>query len=712
MIYGVRAPLGVCSRSLMPIRRHDLPWLPRATACRSECLLVVRPKNAAFKRSFATSTALRQPAQSATAGAKATAAAAKKDAPKQVAEQATAKIQAQEQRKADWAIIKDMSKYLWPKDNPWAKARVVGAISLMIGGKYLNVQVPFFFKEIVDGLNILVSDPGTALAVSISALIFGYGLSRVGASVFGEMRNALFASVSQQAVRTVARDTFHHLLRLDTKFHLTRSVGGLTKDIDRGTRGISFVLQSMIFHIVPTIFEVSVVCGILTVKYGWLYAAITAATLAAYTAFTITTTAWRTKFRRRANAADTKAQSLATDALLNHDAVRFFNNEKFEVARYDEALRDYQKNTIQTLTSLAFLNSGQNVIFSTALTATMFLGAYGVQAGALTVGDLVMINGLVFQLSMPLNFLGSVYREMRQSLLDMEKLFTLQKENLAIKDSPNATELTLSRGGEIRFQNVTFGYRENVPVLRDLTLTIPAGKKVAVVGPSGCGKSTLLRLLYRSYDVQDGQILIDDQDIRNVTLKSLRRAVGVVPQDTPLFNDTIDFNIRYGNMDAPASAVEPAARRAQLHDTISSWPDGYQTKVGERGGMVSGGEKQRLAVARLLLKDPPVLFFDEATSSLDTKTEAALMQNINGIIRENRRTSVFVAHRLRTIADADIIFVMDRGHVVEQGTHAQLLENGGVYKELWDKSSQDIETTDAGAKAAEGDKKNTTGATQ
>ncbi|KAH8895867.1 iron-sulfur clusters transporter ATM1 [Thozetella sp. PMI_491] len=623
-------------------------------------------------------------------------------ASKPAQELATAKNQAQEQRKADWAIIKDMTKYLWPKHNPWAKARVVGAVGLMMGGKYLNVQVPFFFKEIVDGLNLAVNDPATALTVSVSTLIFGYGFARIGATVFGEMRNALFASVSQRAVRSVARDTFHHLLRLDTKFHLTRSVGGLTKDIDRGTRGISFVLQSMIFHIFPTIFEVSVVCGILTIKYGWLYAAITAATLTAYTAFTITTTAWRTKFRRRANAADTRAQALATDALLNHDAVRFFNNEKFEVGRYDKALQDYEKNTINTLTSLAFLNSGQNVIFSTALTATMFLGAYGVQAGALTVGDLVMINGLVFQLSMPLNFLGSVYREMRQSLLDMEKLFNLQKESLAIKDRPDAKELALAKGGEIRFENVTFAYRENTPVLQNLSVTIPAGKKVAVVGPSGCGKSTLLRLLYRSYDVQSGQILIDDQDVRDVTLESLRRAIGVVPQETPLFNDSIEFNIRYGNMDAPASAVEPAARRAQLHDIITSWPDKYQTKVGERGGMVSGGEKQRLAVARLLLKDPPVLFFDEATSSLDTKTEAALMQNINSIIREKKRTSVFVAHRLRTISDADLIIVMDRGRVVEQGTHAQLVENNGVYQELWNKSSQDIESGEEATAPEEG----------
>jgi ATP-binding cassette, subfamily B (MDR/TAP), member 7 len=442
------------------------------------------------------------------------------------------------------------------------------------------------------------------------------------------------------------------------------------------------LLTSMVFHIIPTALEITMVCGILTYQYGAKFAAITTVTMVGYTAFTIWTTAWRTKFRRQANEADNKASTVAVDSLINYEAVKHFNNEKYEVGRYDQALRDYEKASIKVATSLAFLNTGQNIIFSSALTAMMYLAAEGVAAGTLTVGDLVMVNQLLFQLSVPLNFLGSVYRELRQSLLDMETLFNLQKVNVAIKNAPNAKPLQLTRGGEIKFENVTFGYAKERPILRNLSLTIPAGKKTAIVGPSGCGKSTILRLVFRFYDIQEGRILIDDQDIRDVTIESLRKAIGVVPQDTPLFNDTIEHNIRYGDLSAHEKVIA-AAQRAQIHDIVASFPAGYNTMVGERGLMISGGEKQRLAVSRLLLKDPPLLFFDEATSALDTHTEQALMANINSILKEKARTSVFVAHRLRTIYDADNIIVMKEGHVAESGTHSQLIETGGVYSELW-----------------------------
>jgi ATP-binding cassette subfamily B (MDR/TAP) protein 7 len=404
--------------------------------------------------------------------------------------------------------------------------------------------------------------------------------------------------------------------------------------------------------------------------------------MVAYTAFTIFTTSWRTKFRKQANAADNRAATVAVDSLINYEAVKYFNNEKYEVARYDQALQSYEKASIKIATSLAFLNSGQNIIFSSALTAMMYLAANGVATGQLTVGDLVMVNQLVFQLSVPLNFLGSVYRELRQSLLDMETLFNLQKVNVAVEDKKNAKPLLLSTG-EIRFENVSFGYRLDRPILKNLTFTIPAGKKVAIVGPSGCGKSTILRLLFRSYDVQEGRILIDGQDIRDVSLESLRKAIGVVPQDTPLFNNTIEHNIRYGNMEASPEEVIQAAKRAHIHDTIGQFPDGYQTMVGERGMMISGGEKQRLAVSRLILKDPPLLFFDEATSALDTHTEQALLSHINSILKEKRRTSVFVAHRLRTIYDCDAIVVLREGSVAESGTHEVLINRNGLYSELW-----------------------------
>ena len=532
-------------------------------------------------------------------------------------------------------------------------------------------------------MNIDFAATSSTVATVAGVSIFAYGATRIGATVFQEFRNAVFARVAQNAIRKVAGRVFDHLLRLDLGFHLARQTGGLTRAIDRGTKGISFLLTSMVFHIIPTALEISLVCGILTWQYGWQFAAITTGTMAAYSWFTISTTAWRTKFRKQANAADNKGATVAVDSLINYEAVKYFNNEAFESRRYDAALQSYQNASIKVATSLAWLNSGQNLIFSSALTAMMYMAAQGVARGELTVGDLVMVNQLVFQLSVPLNFLGSVYRELRQSLLDMETLFNLQKVNVAVKEKQHAKPLLLNRGGEIKFENVTFGYRPDRPILQNLNLTIPAGKKVAIVGPSGCGKSTILRLLFRFYDVQEGKITIDGQDIRDVGLKSLRKSIGVVPQDTPLFNDTIEHNIQYGNIDAPQEEVIAAAKRAIIHDIIEKLPDGYATMVGERGMMISGGEKQRLAVSRLILKDPPLLFFDEATSALDTHTEQTLLHNINGIIREKARTSVFVAHRLRTIYDSDVIIVLRDGQVAEQGTHEKLVDSDGIYAELW-----------------------------
>ncbi|KAJ4984692.1 iron-sulfur cluster transporter ATM1 [Stagonosporopsis vannaccii] len=596
-----------------------------------------------------------------------------------------------EQRKADWTIIKEMTKYLWPKDNYGTRFRVGLSVALLLSAKLLNVQVPFYFKSIVDSMNIdFVAVGGTATTVA-GSMIMAYGLTRIGATVSQELRNAVFASVAQKAIRKVACSVYEHLLKLDLNFHLTRQTGGLTRAIDRGTKGISFLLSSMVFHIFPTALEISLVCGILTYQYGWQFALITSATMATYAAFTILTTSWRTKFRKQANAADNKAATVAVDSLINYEAVKYFNNEKYEVGRYNAALTAYEKASIKVATSLAFLNSGQNIIFSSALTAMMYLACNGVATGAMTVGDLVMVNQLVFQLSVPLNFLGSMYRELRQSLLDMDTLFSLQKTNVAVQDKPNAQPLVLTKG-EIRFENVSFGYRPDRPILKNLTLTIPAGKKIAVVGPSGCGKSTILRLLFRYYDAQEGRITIDGQDIRDVSLDSLRRAIGVVPQDTPLFNNTIGHNIRYGNMEASEEQIIQAAKRAHVHDTIAAFPDGYETMVGERGMMISGGEKQRLAVSRLILKDPPLLFFDEATSALDTHTEQALLTHINSLVREKKRTSVFIAHRLRTIYDSDIIIVLKAGGVAEQGTHQELIDRDGLYSELW--SAQETMFTD------------------
>lgn len=601
-------------------------------------------------------------------------------------------VSAEQQRRADWAILREMVQYLWPKDSRSARIRVSAALGLLLAGKVLNVQVPFFFKNIIDSLNVDFASVGGTAWTAAGGMLIAYGLARIGSTGFQELRNAVFANVAQTAIRKVACNVFNHLLHLDLNFHLSRQTGGLSRAIDRGTKGISFILSSMVFHILPTALEITMVCGILTYNYGPTFAAVTASTMLAYAIFTVQTTAWRTKFRKQANAADNKAATVAVDSLINYEAVKYFNNEAHELAKYDASLRDYETASVKTANSLAFLNLGQSFLFSSSLTAMMYLTAQGVAAGTMTVGDLVLVNQLLFQLSIPLNFLGTVYRELRQSLLDMETLFKLQGVDVGVKEIPDAKDLQL-RGGEIRFENVTFGYLPGRPIVSDFSFTIPAGEKVAIVGPSGCGKSTILRLLFRFYDVQRGRILIDGQDISKVTLNSLRRSIGVVPQDSPLFNSTIMHNIRYGRIDASDEEVIAAAKRANIDQGIRRLSLGYDTMVGERGMMISGGEKQRLAVSRLLLKDPPILFFDEATSALDTQNEQTVLANINGILRERKRTSIFVAHRLRTTVDSDVIAVLDRGNVVEQGSHAELINRDSLYSRMW--SSQELDPVES-----------------
>ncbi|WFD30675.1 Iron-sulfur clusters transporter atm1, mitochondrial [Malassezia sp. CBS 17886] len=589
---------------------------------------------------------------------------------------------------SNWTIIRKLLGHVWPRDDRKTKMRVVLALSLLLAGKLLNVQVPFFFKAVVDHLNDAFSQPvnltsPTGMWAVAGASVLGYGLARIGATAFSELRNAVFANVAQRSIRTISRSVFTHLLNLDLTWHLSRQTGGLTRAIDRGTKGVSFLLSSIVFHIVPTALEISLVCGILSYKCGPPYAAVAGLTMLAYAWFTIRTTSWRNQFRREANQADQRGATTSLDSLLNYESVKYFNNEAHEVKKYDRALTDYEGASVRVATSLAALNTGQNVIFSTSLTLMMFMAAQSVAQGTMTIGDLVMINQLVFQLSLPLNFLGSVYRELRQSLIDMETMFNLQNQPAQIVDVPDAPALRVTRG-DICFENVTFGYYPNRPILQNCTFTIPGGSKTALVGPSGCGKSTIFRLLFRFYEPQQGRILIDGQDISSVSLVSLRKAIGVVPQETALFNDTIWNNLHYGRLDATDEQVRHAAQLARVDTIVRQLPDGYDTTVGERGLMISGGEKQRLAIARMLLKEPRILFFDEATSALDSHTETELMRNVNQVLRGMHRTSVFIAHRLRTVDDCNPILVLRDGAVIEHGTHAQLLAQHGLYWDLWE----------------------------
>lgn len=593
---------------------------------------------------------------------------------------------------ADLRILQNLGSYLWPKGNPEFRVRVVVALGLLISAKVLNVQVPFLFKYAVDALSASVGAVGATAAAATSntlftvafgssgAVLVGYGIARAGAAACNELRNAVFAKVSQGTIRIVARKVFLHLHNLDLEFHLSRQTGALHRTIDRGTRAINFILTSMVFNIFPTFLEISMVAGILAYKFGAAFAWVTTGTVTAYTVFTLLVTQWRTKFRQEMNKAENAASSLAIDSLINYETVKFFNNEKHEAQKYDNYLKKYEDAALKTQSSLSFLNFGQNAIFSAALSTAMLMCSYGILNGSMTIGDLVMVNGLLFQLSMPLNFLGTVYRETRQSLIDMQSLFSLLEVQPNIVDKPHAKPLKLQEGS-INFQDVTFGYVEGRPILNGTTFEVPAGKSVAIVGTSGSGKSTILRLLYRFYDCQSGEIKIDGQDIKDVTLSSLRSSIAVVPQDTVLFNDTVFYNIHYGRLSASKEEVYNAAKLAAIHNVILTFPNGYNTQVGERGLKLSGGEKQRVALARALLKGSPFMFCDEATSALDSTTEAEILSTLKSVA-ENR-TAIFVAHRLTTAMQCDEIIVLENGMVVEQGPHDLLLSKGGRYFQLW-----------------------------
>ncbi len=584
------------------------------------------------------------------------------------------------------STIRRVAPYLWPPGQGWVKRRVVAALLLLLVAKIVSVTTPFFYKAAVDALSGESRDEATLLLIGAAGLTVAYGMARFGAVLFGELRDAVFVRVGQRALRRVALETFTHIHRLSLRFHITRKTGGLSRIIERGVKGIDFLLRFMLFSIGPLVLELAMVAVIFATLFGMSYMLVVLVTIALYVTFTLRVTEWRVAIRRQMNDQDTDANQKAIDSLLNFETVKYFAAEGREAARYDRAMEGYEVAAVKTGLSLSFLNLGQSFLITSGLVIVMVMAARGVAAGTLTVGDFVMVNAYMIQITMPLNFLGTVYREIRQALVDMAEMFTLLGQPAEITDAADAKPLKVT-GGEVRFDGVTFAYESDRAILRGIDLTVAPGQKVAIVGPSGSGKSTIGRLLFRFYDVTGGAIRIDRQDIRTVTQDSLHAAIGVVPQDTVLFNDTIGYNIAYGRDGATQADVEAAARAAKIHDFVVSLPQGYETKVGERGLKLSGGEKQRVGIARTLLKNPPILILDEATSALDTQTERDIQESLREM--GQGRSVIVIAHRLSTVADADCIVVLEAGQVVEQGTHDDLLARGGKYAAMWAAQSDD-----------------------
>jgi ABC-type transport system involved in Fe-S cluster assembly fused permease/ATPase subunit len=584
--------------------------------------------------------------------------------------------------------IRRVIPYLWPKDTLWVRRRVVIALVFLVFAKVISVSTPFFYKAAVDSLAGESRDETTLLILGAVGLTIAYGIARLSAVGFGELRDAIFVRVGQRALRKLALETFTHIHRLSMRYHITRKTGGLSRIIERGVKGVDFLLRFMLFSVGPLILELSMVAVLFAVLFGWQYMAVVVVTIALYVTFTLKVTEWRVKVRRQMNDQDTDANQKAIDSLLNFETVKYFGAELREADRYDGAMKQYEVAAVKTGQSLSFLNFGQSLIITIGLVIVMVMAAMGVQQKLLTVGDFVMVNAYMIQITMPLNFLGTVYREIRQALVDMGEMFALLGQPAEVVDKPDATELKV-KGGEVTFDNVQFSYDKERPILKGVSFTVAPGQRIALVGPSGSGKSTVGRLLFRFYDVVGGAVRIDGQDLRDITQDSLHAQIGVVPQDTVLFNDTVLYNIAYGRPEATVEEIEAAARAAKIHDFILSLPDGYATTVGERGLKLSGGEKQRVGIARTLLKNPPILLLDEATSALDTQTERDIQDSL--LAMGEGRSVITIAHRLSTIADADQIIVLEAGNIVEQGTHEQLLGNNGRYAAMWARQSSEEE---------------------